>query len=521
MRLRLVHQLALLLVTAVLLAVTLLGGVVAWNLREGFSDYLRAQDEAWLERFAVLAGQQVEQHGIGALSGPREVLGPLLQAATPESAGGEPAGAEPNPADPLRMEPRRRMEPGGGAPPVRVPGVAPRPEPPWAPQGQRPPWEPPPQPGARDPHGFGRRLVIVGQDGRFLWGRPPPQAGIPWIERPVMAHGDVAGTLRLYSRPPAAEGVDRAFLLRQYRGIALAGSALVLLALLCAAAVGRSWLRPVVQAQAAARRIAQGAFDVRLARRGPDEVGALIDDINAMAASLQQLEGSRRRWIAELSHELRTPLAVLRAELDGLLDGVRPMNAQALQSLQAEVSRLTRLTEDFHQLALSDLRALPCRFGPVDVAALLREAVDRHAERARAAGLTLSLQELPRLPELQADEQRLQQLLDNLLENSLRYTDPPGIVEVSARREADGLVLAIDDSAPSVPADALDRVFEPLYRVEASRNRRSGGSGLGLAICRAIVHSHGGRIRASVSPRGGLRVECVLPWRPPKEDRAR
>lgn len=496
MRLRLVHQLALLLVTAVLLAVTLLGGMVAWNLREGFSDYLRAQDEAWLERFAALAGHEVEQHGLAALSGPREVLGPLLQAATPDGAGAEPLPAPPR-------------------------GQPPRPEPPWVREGARSPRLPPPQPAARDPHGFGRRLVILSSDGSVLWGRPPPQPHVPWIERAVLARGEAIGTLRLYSRPPAAEGVDRAFLLRQYRGIALAGAALVGLALLCAVAVGRSWLRPVVQAQAAARRIAQGAFDVRLAPRGPGEVGALIDDINAMAASLQQLEGSRRRWIAELSHELRTPLAVLRAELDGLLDGVRPVNAAALQSLQAEVGRLTRLTDDFHQLALSDLRALPCRFAPVDVAALLREAVDRHAERARAAGLTLRLGALPPLPTLQADEQRLQQLLDNLLENSLRYTHAPGRVELGAHREADGLVLTVDDSAPGVPPDALERVFEPLYRAEASRNRRSGGSGLGLAICRAIVHSHGGRIRASRSPLGGLRVECVLPWHPPREDRPR
>jgi two-component system sensor histidine kinase BaeS len=275
--------------------------------------------------------------------------------------------------------------------------------------------------------------------------------------------------------------------------------------------VGRHWLAPVLQAQEAARRIAQGAFDVRLQRRGPGEFGALIDDINEMAASLQRLEGSRRRWIAELSHELRTPLAVLRAEIEGLVDGVRPLEHAALRSLQGEVERLTRLTDDFHQLALSDLRALPCHFEPVDLAALLQEVVDRHAERARAAGLSLRLAEMPIGVTLRADAQRLQQLFDNLLENSLRYTDAPGRIDISARRERDRVRVSVEDSAPGVPPEALQRLFEPLYRVEASRNRRSGGSGLGLAICRAIVQSHGGRISALASPLGGVRIDCELP----------
>lgn len=481
MRLRLVHQLALLLVVAVLLAVSLLGGVVAWNLKEGFGDYLRAQDEAWLDRFVALAQREVAERGMAALSGPRETLGPLLNAVSPEAAGAAP------------------------------PPDAERPPPPWSPEGRRPRPPMPDPAGPRDPHGFGRRLVVLGADGQILWGRPPPQPGVSSIERALVVRGETVGQLRLYARPPAREGVDATFLLRQYRGIAWTAAGLVVLAVLCAVAVGRHWLAPVLQAQEAARRIAQGAFDVRLQRRGPGEFGALIDDINEMAASLQRLEGSRRRWIAELSHELRTPLAVLRAEIEGLVDGVRPLEHAALRSLQGEVERLTRLTDDFHQLALSDLRALPCHFEPVDLAALLQEVVDRHAERARAAGLSLRLAEMPIGVTLRADAQRLQQLFDNLLENSLRYTDAPGRIDISARRERDRVRVSVEDSAPGVPPEALQRLFEPLYRVEASRNRRSGGSGLGLAICRAIVQSHGGRISALASPLGGVRIDCELP----------
>jgi two-component system sensor histidine kinase BaeS len=219
--------------------------------------------------------------------------------------------------------------------------------------------------------------------------------------------------------------------------------------------------------------------------------------------------------MAELSHEMRTPLAVLRGEVEALVDGVRPLTTVAMLSLHEEVARVTRLVEDFHQLALSDLRALPCSFAPVQPAALLHEAVCRMEPRALAAGLRLDV-DTGHAPQLAHwDTQRMGQLLSNLLENSLRYTDAPGRIALQMR--AEGLVntvLSVDDSAPGVPAADQSRLFEPLYRADASRSRRLGGSGLGLAICRAIVRSHGGRIEAGASPLGGLRVVVTLPLQP-------
>jgi len=290
---------------------------------------------------------------------------------------------------------------------------------------------------------------------------------------------------------------------------------LMLLAVAGAVWAGRRWLRPVRDVQHAARRVAQGAFDVRLAPHGNDELADLSRDINAMAASLQQLEASRRRWMAELSHEMRTPLAVLRGEVEALVDGVRPRTAQAMLSLQEEVARVTRLVEDFHQLAMSDLRALPCSFAPVKPADLLQDALARVQARAQAAGLQLALDAAGAPPMAQWDSQRVGQLLSNLLENSLRYTDAPGRIALQLRPGSAGqAVLSIDDSAPGVPTADHARLFEPLFRADASRSRRLGGSGLGLAICRAIARSHGGHIEAGTSPLGGLRVVVTLRLHP-------
>jgi two-component system sensor histidine kinase BaeS len=478
LRLSLVHQTVLLLVAAVLLAVCALGGVVAWNLRSGFSDYLRLQDKAWLERFAQVAAQAVARDGLAAaLAGPPGSLNELFLAAGPPD-----------------QRPPRLDEP----PPRR----ADRPPPP--PAGRMPP-------GAQR---FAHRLSIATTDGRTLSGDPPPQDVDGVLDQSIVVAGQVVAIARLEPGPPAPQDVDTAFLARQYRGILLSGLALVALAVAGATRVGRRWLRPVQEVRQAAHRIAEGAFDTRLVPRGNDELAGLAQDINAMAGSLQQLEASRRRWIAELSHEMRTPLAVLRGEVECLIDGLRPPDNAALLSLHAEVARLTRLVEDFHHLALSDLRALPCSFAPLEVGALVQQAVARFTPRAVAAGLTLACDVPPTTLHTRWDHQRIGQLLDNLLENSVRYTNAPGRIQLVVQACGDEARLTLDDSAPGVASASQARLFEPLFRADASRSRQSGGSGLGLAIARAIVRSHGGRISAMASSLGGLRIEVNLPVRP-------
>jgi two-component system sensor histidine kinase BaeS len=485
LRLSLVFQLGLLLVGAVLLAVTVLGAAVALNLRAGFSDYLRAQDEHWLDRFAEVAAAAVAERGLAALTGSPGALRPLFEAVAPADG----SAPHPGPGGPSGL-----AGPGGPGGPPHLPGP-----------GGRPP------PGAlRTPE----RLSLVDPGGRPLSGRPLAPQDVS-AERPIVVGGHTVAQARLARVAFATADVDAAFLARQYRGIVLTALLLTLLATVGAVWVGRRWLRPVRDVQHAARRVAQGAFDVRLAPHGNDELADLSRDINAMATSLQQLEASRRRWMAELSHEMRTPLAVLRGEVEALVDGMRPLTAAAMLSLQEEASRVTRLVEDFHQLALSDLRALPCSFAPVQPAALLRDALARVQPRAASAGLHLDLDEAGAPPLAHWDPQRIGQLLSNLLENSLRYTDAPGRVVVQLRLDGAGrAVLCVDDSAPGVPAGDHARLFEPLYRVDASRSRRLGGSGLGLAICRAIVRSHGGHIEAGASPLGGVRVVVTLPLQP-------
>ncbi|MNS36087.1 Signal transduction histidine-protein kinase BaeS [compost metagenome] len=284
---------------------------------------------------------------------------------------------------------------------------------------------------------------------------------------------------------------------------------IVALSTLLAAAVtwlmSRGLLAPVKRLVAGTHRLAAGDFSTRVAVSSQDELGRLAHDFNQLATSLEKNEQMRRAVMADVSHELRTPLAVLRGELEALQDGVRQPTAASLGSLQAEVSTLTKLVDDLHQLSLSDLGALAYRKSQVDCVHLLQIAVASFRERFHAKGLDIVTQ-LPEQAPLFGDPDRLNQLFNNLLENSLRYTDAGGKLEIGAQTQPGRLLIYWQDSAPGVNDDQLARIFERFYRTEGSRNRASGGSGLGLSICQNIVEAHNGSIYAQHSPLGGVRI---------------
>jgi len=147
----------------------------------------------------------------------------------------------------------------------------------------------------------------------------------------------------------------------------------------------------------------------------------------------------------------------------------------------------------------------------VAVEPLIAEAVERFGELFARRGFVLEAQAVPPDLTLRADPARVDQVLANLLENALRYADPPGPVTISADRRGQWVCIRVDDAGPGVPPAALRKLFDRLYRVDDSRSRRNGGSGLGLAICRSLIEAQGGTIAAGASARGGLEIEVRLP----------
>lgn len=332
----------------------------------------------------------------------------------------------------------------------------------------------------------------------------------PALSVPVMLDGAAVGFLAVPELPYG--GDDDQFLRRQLRMSWIIGGVAVVLAAGVSVLLARGFLAPIRRLARATHRLAAGDYAQRISVDRSDELGQLVDDFNAMAATLDQAETARRSFLADVSHELRTPLAILRGEIEALQDGVRSLSPEALKSLQVEVGALAALVDDLHELAGADIGSIQYAHVDVDVAGLLRATLYGFRERLAARKLAVDSAGVPSEPVVVVgDARRLTQLFNNLFENTLRYTDEGGQVAVTLRESNEDVELDLQDSAPGVPKHLLPRLFERLFRVEGSRNRALGGYGLGLALCRTIVDMHGGDIRASASALGGLRIVVRIP----------
>jgi len=331
------------------------------------------------------------------------------------------------------------------------------------------------------------------------------------VQQPIVVDGETVGWMAMLSFEKVLASAESRFFAAQLRAWWLIGVASVLVAALLGWLLSRTLLQRLRGLAGATHRLAAGDYATRIDAGTPDELGQLARDFNQLAHALEHNERARRGFMADISHELRTPLAVLRAELEALQDGIRPLTPASLGALHQQVGQLGQLIQDLHDLSLTDVGALAYRRAPIDLAVVLDSALDAMRARFAAAGLTLRTQRASGPLTINGDERRLQQLLANLLENAVRYTDTGGEVVVACMRVDDALRIVIEDSEPGVDADKRARLFERFYRVDASRNRASGGSGLGLAICRNIVEAHAGTIEAEASSLGGLRIVLTLP----------
>ena len=250
---------------------------------------------------------------------------------------------------------------------------------------------------------------------------------------------------------------------------------------------------------------------MRLDARRSDELGDLARHFNALAGRLASAETARRQWVADTSHELRTPLAVLRAQLEALQDGVRSATPDTLDAMLRQVLALNKLIDELYTLARADVGALDCKPVAFDAWALACGQARGFEARFAQAGLALELGPAPSIAAVCADPDRMRQVLDNLFENSLRYTASGGRVHLHAHADGRHLHLHLDDSAPGVPDGALAHLAERFYRVDASRSRAHGGAGLGLALCRRLLEAQGGTLAFAHSPLGGLRAVITLP----------
>jgi two-component system sensor histidine kinase BaeS len=375
--------------------------------------------------------------------------------------------------------------------------------------------------------GSGRRLMTGGRLGRHGMGPGMMDddggEGIAFgrsrdLERheaPLEAGGEAIGTAVIYQASALVQSSSSAFRrdVTFYLIVAALGAGAV--ALLVSLVVSRRISRPLVQLTGAADEIAKGHRDIAVPTGGDDEVGHLARAFSDMTSALARQEEWRRTTTADLAHELRTPLATIQARVEALEDGVLPATAENLRIIGQEVERLGRLLGTLRAMDELDSEGFSLQRGPVDLEVLVRDVVHMAEPAFEQAGLELEVSTEPCA--VDADGDRLTQVLGNLLDNARKFTPSGGRVAVRLQRELSGLsatgtpaaLLTVSDSGPGIPESEREYVFERFYR--GSDGRGKDGAGIGLAIVRKLVLAHGGAVRAEVSPLGGAQFIVQLP----------
>jgi signal transduction histidine kinase len=276
-----------------------------------------------------------------------------------------------------------------------------------------------------------------------------------------------------------------------------------LVAVVVSLLLSRGVVAPVKILTTASQRIADGHYAERVQIPGSDELGQLSHSFNQMAVKLEQVEAMRRQLIGDVSHELRTPLTAIKGSMEGLLDGVLPAAPETYQQIHQEADRLARLVDDLQELSRVEAGAYPLELRPVAVSTLVETTLKRFSAQAQAKRIEIRSDLPAGLPPILADQDRITQVLTNLVGNALQYTPEGGQVTIQAAPHGDEVYISVADTGLGIPAEHLPHLFTRFYRVDKSRSRQAGGgSGIGLTIARHLVEAHGGRIWAESGGEG-------------------
>jgi two-component system sensor histidine kinase BaeS len=482
----------------ILVAVIVPALVMYFSARQGFSEYTaKIEIEQLQDLTDALAAVYKEKQSWDSFKGNPVYWFQLLWQYAPESNGrpGQPLHEFRPPPDelwdrnsPFQRVPQKSGEPNANGPFPEIGGDLRR-------------LPPLPPPG----NSIGLRLALLDENKQVVTG---PPALLPGYKlRPIKVDDRAVGWLGLMPVKQRSHPLELGFLNQQTRAILFSGLCALAFAGVASFFLARHFLAPIKKLTQGTKDLSALDFGSKIDVQTTDELGELAEAFNSMAKALGDNERTRRQWIADVAHELRTPLAILRGEIEAMQDGVRELTPERLTSLHDEANRMGKLVDDLHLLFIADSANLVQKKRPVNILEVLRDVLDSFETKLDQAGIKVEMNAVEdHRAIIPGDYDRLAQLFSNLIENAIRYTDSPGILRINHYCSLKQITLVFEDSAPGVPSEALDRVFDRLYRVDKSRSRALGGSGLGLSISKGIVAAHGGSIRAGHSSLGGLLI---------------
>jgi two-component system sensor histidine kinase BaeS len=353
---------------------------------------------------------------------------------------------------------------------------------------------------------------------------PTPNQSIQssvYAVEPIQLGDQIIGAVFM-TQPQFSQG--QVNLLDQIRSyILLAGLGVALVAAFCAYLLVGSIIRPLNALTMAAERMKSGKYTERVSAPSMhDELGRLALTFNEMADTieadvneLRQQDQMRRDLIANIAHDLATPLTAIQGLSEALADDViaeRTVRQETAQRIGREVQRLRRMVAEVRQMTQMEAGQVKMDLAPLDLHSLVDETVAVIAPECEQVGITIKNDIAPNTPLVQADSDRITQVLLNLLDNARRHTKRDGTIRVTTTIRQDKLIVSVNDTGVGISTTDLPHIFERFYRADRSRTTQTGGgSGLGLSIVKAIVTAHGGQIWAASTPGKGTSISFTLP----------
>ncbi|MEJ2556887.1 MAG: HAMP domain-containing sensor histidine kinase [Anaerolineae bacterium] len=372
---------------------------------------------------------------------------------------------------------------------------------------------------APEPYNHHAALVLVDVNGTVVFSQGDNQAINQSLERdrgrgvPIIVDGNLVGWLRSVplSQSPRPDSPEARFLADTTRAILYSAIGATVIALLLGILLARTLTRPIRELTLVTRVLAKGDLGQQVSVRTRDELGQLAASFNQMSAELARASELRRQMTADIAHELRTPLSLILGYTESLSDGKLPATQETFDIMHDEAQHLSRVIDDLRTLSLADAGELPLARRPVDPRTLLERAMSAHSPEAQQRDIAIQVETPSDLPQVEVDPGRMAQVLENLVNNALRYTPEGGRIVLSVEANAGTIKLRVQDNGVGIAAEDLPYIFDRFYRSEKSRPRQGTESGLGLAIAKSIVEAHGGSLWVESALGEGTTFTIALP----------
>ncbi|MBM4761997.1 HAMP domain-containing sensor histidine kinase [Bacillus sp. B15-48] len=326
---------------------------------------------------------------------------------------------------------------------------------------------------------------------------------------PLLDQGSLEGILFLYIPLAKISELTREFsYLWMFGGITF-----IALALFFGYMMIDRLTRPLVNMKNAAKKVSQGDYSTRVKIQSNDEVGQLAAAFNQMSASIQQEDTRKRDFLADVSHELRTPISYIKGYSEGLASGIVKDHTEQqkyLKLINREATRMVKLVSDLLDLSKLDAGQYSFEKHPFPLAQLIEDFVQKYAQELTEKQITLYTNLNPDII-IHADDGRVEQILQNIMDNAVRYTDPGGEISITLKKHHFGALVEISDTGIGIPPEDLSKLTERFYRVDKGRARRNGGTGLGLSIVEKLVRLHGGMFEIKSEIGKGTNVRIFFP----------